>query len=75
METHVVYCSACDREVKVVFEKPPAAPDAAGPEVDPSGVCVDFCSDACTGSMCALFDLPPAEMREKLVRIGIVPRA
>jgi hypothetical protein len=29
METHVVYCSACDREVKVVFDQTePQAPDA-----------------------------------------------
>jgi hypothetical protein len=75
METHVVYCSACDREVKVVFEDKPEAPDVAGPTVDPSGVCVDYCSDACTGSMCALFDLPPAEMREKLRESGLIPDA
>lgn len=75
METHVVYCSACDREVRVVFHAPPQAPDVAGGEVDPSGICVDYCSDACTGSMCALFDLPPAEMLAKLKRSGLAPNA
>lgn len=75
MEKHVVYCSACDREVEVVFEATPELPDAAGPAVDPSGICVDYCSDACTGSMCALFDLPPTEMLERLRRSGLVPGA
>lgn len=75
METHVVYCSACDREVRVVFQATPEAPDTAGPTVDPSGLCVDYCSDACTGSMCALFDLPPQEMLTKLRTSGFLPSA
>jgi hypothetical protein len=75
METHVVYCSACDRNVKVVFQGEPHAPDAAGPQVDPSGICVDYSTEACTGSMCALFDLPPADMLDKLRQRGLVPEA
>jgi hypothetical protein len=75
METHVVYCSACDRNVRVVFEGAPELPEAGGLAVDPSGVCVDFTSDACTGSMCALFDLPPAEMLVKLKASGLVPES
>lgn len=74
MEAHMVYCSACDREVKVLFARPPQQSNAAS-EVDPSGVCVDYCSDACTGSMCALFDLPPAEMLAKLKASGLRPDA
>jgi hypothetical protein len=75
METHVVYCSACDREVRVAFEAEPRSPDVAGPEVDPSGICVDYTTEACTGSMCALFDLPPQEMLVKLRKSGLVPEA
>jgi hypothetical protein len=71
MEAHKVYCSACDREVRVVFPNPPREAIAAA-EVDPSGICVDYCSDSCTGAMCSLFDLPPAEMLEKLKRSGVV---
>jgi hypothetical protein len=74
MEKHRVYCSACDREVEVVYNAPPKDAPAAA-EVDPGGVCVDYCSDACTGSMCALFDLPPAEMLEKLRNSQLKPMA
>jgi hypothetical protein len=70
MESHNVYCSACDREVKVLFTRPPEQSSAAS-EVDPNGVCVDYCSDACTGSMCPLFELPPAEMLAKLKIAGL----
>jgi hypothetical protein len=73
MESHNVYCSACDREVQVRFPQPPGQ-SAAGSEVDPSGVCVDYCSDACTGSMCPLFDLPPADMLEKLKSSDLRPQ-
>jgi hypothetical protein len=75
METRTVYCSACDREVQVVFEATPQQPDTAGPTVDPSGVCVDYTTDACTGSVCALFDLPPAEMLVKLKASGLAKSA
>lgn len=66
MSTHVIYCSACDREVPVFFEGEPRPLEPAGPEVDPSGICLAYCSEQCTGSQCALFDLPPAKMAAKL---------
>jgi hypothetical protein len=74
METHVVYCSACDREVRVVYAHEPAE-TAGGPEVDPTGVCVDYCSHSCTGTMCSLFEVPPAEMLVKLRQSGRAPDA
>jgi hypothetical protein len=39
--------------------------------VDPTGVCVDYCNSSCTGSMCALFDHPPAEMLRRLRSSGL----
>jgi hypothetical protein len=75
METHVVFCSACDREVRVVFGRDGAAADAAGAEVDPSGVCLDHGTTVCTGSSCALFDLPPQEMLVRLQRSGLAEEA
>ncbi len=71
MQAHTVYCSACDREVRVVFTAPPRDLGPAGGEVDPAGICMDYSSKACTGSMCALFDLPPAEMLAKLQASGV----
>jgi hypothetical protein len=75
METHVIYCSACDREVKVVYPMTPEPTDSAGRAVDPSGICMDYCSKSCTGSLCALFSLPPAQMLEKLLESGLIPEA
>jgi hypothetical protein len=74
MEAHVVYCSACDREVRVVYESPPRQPASAG-EVDPSGLCLDYSARKCTGSLCSLFDLPPAAMLDRLRRGGPAPEA
>jgi hypothetical protein len=71
MDTHVVYCSACDRKVRVVFMEPPQDEVAAGGDIDPNGICIDYCTSACTGSMCALFDLPPPEMLERLRDSGL----
>jgi hypothetical protein len=75
MGTHVVYCSACDRQVRVVYPEAPQVGGAGGPEVDPAGVCLDYCSSDCTGTMCALFDLPPAQMLVKLRERGMIPEA
>jgi hypothetical protein len=66
MELHTIYCSACDRNVQVVFASNPHPPGTAGAEVDPTGTCLDFCSEQCTGTTCALFDLPSSEMGERL---------
>jgi hypothetical protein len=74
MESHVVYCSACDREVRVVYESPPRQAPGAG-EVDPSGLCLDYCAQACTGSLCSLFDQPPLAMLRKLRANGLGPGA
>jgi hypothetical protein len=69
MDAHVIYCSACDREVRVIYPAEPSDSSAAV-EVDPNGICADYCSQSCTGSICALFDLPPEEMRERLLASG-----
>lgn len=74
METHVVYCSACDREVRVVYTHEPEE-SAGGREVDPTGVCADYCGHACTGTMCSLFERPPAEMLARLRQSGLAPEA
>jgi hypothetical protein len=68
METHTIYCSACDRNVAVAFPSTPHPPGSAGAEVDPSGICMDYCSEQCTGTACALFDLPSSQMGERLKR-------
>ena len=72
MEIHTIHCSARDRNVRVAFEWLPDA--VAGSEIDPaSGVCLGYCSKECTGSLCALFDLPPSEMLARLRDGGMLP--
>lgn len=65
MEIRTAYCATCDRPVRVVVqEEPPPWPsaEATGPT---SVVCLEH-GDTCTGSMCPVFDVPTAQMREKL---------
>lgn len=71
METHIIYCSACDRDVQVVFKVAPQTPETGGGEVDPSGICIDYCTHQCTGSSCALFDVPSSRMAERLRASGL----
>jgi len=69
MDTHMAYCSACDREVAVAFA--PGREPKPGGTVDPSTViCLDY-GEQCTGSMCPLFAVPTDEMRGKLERAGL----
>jgi hypothetical protein len=72
MQTHVLYCSACDREVRVVFPAE-GSQNAPETEIDPDGICLDYCGEACTGTMCSLFTLPPREMLVKLKESGLLP--
>jgi hypothetical protein len=72
MQTHTLYCSACDREVRVVLPSESRL-DSAGSEIDPDGICLDYCGETCTGTMCSLFTLPPREMLVKLKESGLLP--
>jgi hypothetical protein len=70
MESHLIYCSACDRQVRVAFVGPVEPLAGAGSELDPTGICLDYCRGTCTGSLCALFNQPPSEMLERLREMG-----
>jgi hypothetical protein len=65
MDANIVYCSACDRNVRVI-PTTPAADAGAGQSYTPVGVCLEYCADACTGSMCAVYQVPTTEMRRRL---------
>ena len=69
METHLAYCSACDREVEVTL-KPDYTPVPGEPIPLDALVCLAH-GDTCTGALCPLFGLPPAEMKEKLEQSGL----
>jgi hypothetical protein len=57
METHLAYCSALDREVRVYLR--PVLHDETDPAVHetPALICLEHAED-CLGICCPLFDLP-----------------
>jgi hypothetical protein len=57
METHLAYCSALDREVRVYLR--PVYHDETDPAVtqSPGVICIDHAED-CLGICCPLFDVP-----------------
>lgn len=69
MESHLAYCSACDREVEVTL-KPGYEPKPNEPIPPEAMVCLAH-GDTCTGALCPLFGLPPEEMKESLDRSGL----
>jgi hypothetical protein len=73
METHLAYCSACDREVEVAL-KPGYTPEAGQPIPAEQMVCLAH-GTTCTGALCPLFGLPPETMKETLDRSGLRDRS
>lgn len=66
MEIRTAYCSACDRNVRVV--RKPRADDAPGPPDASELICLEY-GESCTGDMCPLFDVPSEQMRRNLKRL------
>lgn len=69
MDPTIVYCSACDRNVKVL-PTAPVGDASASRSLTPVGVCLEYCADRCTGSMCAVFQVPTAEIQMKLLQFS-----
>lgn len=69
METHLAYCSACDREVEVAF-KPGFTPEPGKPIPADAVICLAH-GTTCTGALCPLFGLPPEQMRKNLEASGL----
>jgi hypothetical protein len=66
MEVRTAYCSACDRNVRVVL-KPGADDEGQAPEASDL-ICLEH-GETCTGDMCPIFDVPTEQMRENLKRL------
>jgi hypothetical protein len=68
METHLAYCSAHDREVRVFVR--PVCYDETDPGVDepPGIVCIEH-GEECLGVRCPLFHVFGANLVEPLHRI------
>jgi hypothetical protein len=69
MKVQSMFCSGCDRDVRVVLTEQPAH-DGHATLPDAEFVCLEI-GDQCTGSLCPLAGLPPAVMGERLARHGL----
>ncbi|MEX2284104.1 MAG: hypothetical protein WEE89_16575 [Gemmatimonadota bacterium] len=62
MEKHMIFCSACDREVAVIIRSPVNAEDSDNTLMDV--ICTEI-GETCTGSMCPICARPPEQLREE----------
>ena len=69
MKTQNTYCSACDRDVKVVITDGPSHDGHANLH-DAEVVCLEI-GDHCTGNLCPIGATPPAVMAARLVTNGL----
>lgn len=70
MKTQTAYCSACDREVKIVITDEPSHDGHANLH-DSEVVCLEI-GHECTGNLCPVGAMPPTVMAARLVRNGLV---
>lgn len=68
MKVQQMYCSGCDRDVRVVLTAEPGV-EGQATLPDAEFVCLEI-GDQCNGSLCPLFALPPEAMKARLVRSG-----
>ena len=76
MKIRTAYCSARDRDVRVVvrgeMEDPPALewPGSEDPlRPGPADlICLEY-GESCTGDLCPLFEVPTEQMRENYLRV------
>ena len=69
MEQQVAYCSACDKDVRVVVTDQPSHDGHANLH-DAEVVCLEI-GDACTGGLCPIGATSPTVMAARLVRNGL----
>ena len=69
MKNHQMYCSACDRQVRVLITGAPVY-DGQAPLRGEELVCLEI-GDRCTGNLCPVGAAEPGEMVRRIVRNGI----
>ncbi len=69
MITRTAYCSACDKDVRIVITDEPSQDGQANLH-DSEIVCLEI-GDQCTGSMCPIGAAPLSVMAARLVRNGL----
>ncbi|MBI2406894.1 MAG: hypothetical protein HYV19_01145 [Gemmatimonadetes bacterium] len=68
MKSHQLYCSACDRQVKVMISEAPLGEHQATLH-DDELVCLEI-GDHCNGSLCPLGAAEPQAMVSRLIHSG-----
>lgn len=71
--TYLAYCSARDQKVRVVRRSEVLAESPVdGPYPNTSDVvCLEYGS-RCTGAVCPLFDVPSAQIADRLAEAGLI---
>jgi hypothetical protein len=69
MKNHQLFCSACDRPVRVLISEEPGAEGHAS-ILDSEVICLEI-GNHCTGNMCPLGAEEPSAMVRRIVRNGI----
>ena len=69
MKAQVAFCSACDRDVRIVFTDAPLQ-DAQAPVGDAEIICLEV-GEHCTGNLCPVAAVSPTVMRVRRVRSGV----
>lgn len=72
MQTHIAYCSACDKDVRIVVTDEPSQDGHANLH-DAEIVCLEI-GHHCTGGMCPVGATSPTVMAARLVRNGLQTR-
>lgn len=68
MRAQMAFCSACDRDVRVILTDAPVH-DAQAPVADPEIICLEV-GERCTGNLCPVGAVPPTVMMVRRVRSG-----
>ena len=70
MGTQIAYCSACERDVRIILSDSPVH-DAQAPVADQEVVCLDV-GERCTGALCPIGLVSPTAMKVRRVRRGVL---
>lgn len=69
MQSSKIFCSACDRQVRVMISEAPRT-DGQATLHDDEVVCLEI-GEKCTGQLCPIGAAAPNEMVARLARLGL----
>ena len=69
MKSQTAYCSACDKDVRIVITDEPSQDGQANLR-DSEVVCLEI-GESCTGNLCPIGATPPSVMAARLIRNGL----